>query len=474
MSNTLIYNASSAYGTGLCPQRKLFRVQNGEHAGRLLALFSKTPSVISYVVADPPYMNWSAPNDIITDAADYPVGGFIDDTDCVFVVYTKQTSGDLAVLKLTYGGGTWSVGTTYVIYNGDDNYFPTIYKDCYQTLYVTWSRYTGSAYTINAKISVNEGQTWGTGPSDPGTTLTAEASSAYSTLVYRPTCVHCIYTLGGTKLALRRRDINAATWESEETIYTGSGLYDDFGAAVAPDNRLAVTFSTATDLYYREHDGVSWSGLYTVDSNPALAPCIRFVGSTPYVMYGRTIGTDQNRWFSAHLEESGFSTPEGILAGYEPFARVYCYDASSGAPSYGRTTQAADTTPADVFHPDSGRLLDAVGDGIFLGMDDRFCRVSVVLSTVGAGGAVAWSYWNGTSWETFTPASGTYHFDSTPAGVRLWDDLKSAPADWQKTTINTHFKYWVRAMVTGAYTTGPIGSQITAASNLDDAVSGVD
>lgn len=471
MSNTLICNATSAYGTGLPTQRKLFRVQNGEHAGRLFALFSRTSSVISYAVADPPYTSWSDPVDIITDAADYPTGGLIDATDCIFVVYTKETSGDLAVVKLTYGGGAWSVGTTYTVYNGDDNYFPTIYKDPDQTLYVTWSRHTGSAYTINVKTSVDEGQTWGTGPSDPGTALTASGASAYSVLLFRSDYVYCIYTLDGTKLAMRRKDIYGATWESEEIIYTGYGLYDDFCAAVAPDNRLAVAFSTTNSLYYKEHDGTSWSGLYTVDSDPGLAPCIRFVGSAPYVIFGREIGTKQNRWLAARREGAEFSAPEGVLAGYEPFDRVYCYDASSGAPSYERTTQAADATAADVLHPDSGRLLDAVGDGIYLGMENRFCSVSVVLSTVGTGGAVAWSYWNGTSWVTIAPASGAYHFDSTPACVRLWDDLKSTPADWQKTTINTRFKYWVRAMVTGAYTTGPIGSQITATVNLDDAVS---
>lgn len=468
MSNTLISTANSAFGAGLPTQRKLFRVQGGPHAGRLFALFSRTPSAIAYAVADPPYTNWSAPVDIITDAADYPASGCIDGNDCIFVVYTKQTSYDLAVVKLTYSGGSWSVGTVYTIYNGHDNYYPTIYKDMYQTLYVAWSRYTGSAYTINAKISDNEGQTWNTGPSDPGWQLSAEGSAAYATLVYRPTYVYCVYTLGGTKLAQCRKDIYAAVWDPEETIYTGSGLYHDFSAAVSADNRLAVAFSTGTHLYYKEHDGASWGGLYTVEANPALSPQICFRGSTPHVIYGRAIGANQNRWFSASLGASGFSAPQGILAGYEPFIAVYCYDASAASPFYWRTTEAANSTAADVFHPDSGKLVDAVGDGLYLGMNDRFCRLAVVLSTIGAGGAISWSYWNGSTWETFTPGSGAYHFDSSPKTVVLWNDVQSTPADWQKTTINTRFLYWVRAAVIGAYSTRPVGSQITAAANLDD------
>lgn len=471
MSNTSIYEATSAYGTALPTQRKLFRVQSGEFAGRLLALFAKTPSTIAYAVADPPYTQWSTPVDIITDAADYPAGGFIDSTDCIFVAYTKQTSHDLAVVKLTYSAGSWSVGTTYTVYNGDDNYFPTIYKDSDQTLYITWSRYAGGQYTINAKLSVDEGQTWGTGLSDPGTALSAAGSSAYAVLIYRSYYVYCIYTLAGTKLAYRRRDINAATWEAEETIYTGSGLYDDFQAAVSADNRLGVAFSTDSDLCYKEHNGTTWSGLYTVASEAGLAPLVRFVGSTPYVFYGRTIGTNQQCWMFSRLEESDFSDPEKLLAGFALFDVMQCYDASSGAPTCDRTEQAADSAAADVYHPDSGKLMDAVGDGIYLGLDERFCRVSVLLSTVGAGGEVVWSYWNGTSWEPFTPASGPYHFDSSPACVRLWDDIQSAPANWQKLMKSTQFKFWVRAMVSQAFTTGPVGTQVTATANLDDAVS---
>ncbi|MFC1476003.1 hypothetical protein ACFLQW_03275 [Candidatus Zixiibacteriota bacterium] len=471
MSNTFIYEATSAYGTALPTQRKLFRVNNGEFAGRLFALFSRTPSTVSYAVADPPYTEWSTPIDIVTDAADYPVGGFIDSSDCLFMVYTKQTSHDLAVVKLTYSAGSWSVGTTHTIYNGDDNYFPTIYKDSDQTLYVTWSRYAGGQYTINVKLSVDEGQTWGAGPSDAGTTLSATGSSAYSALTYRSSYVYCIYALGGTKLAYRRKDINAGTWETEETIYTGSGLYDDFQVAVSTDNRLGVAFSTSGNLYYKEHNGTSWSGLYTVDNDPGLSPHVRFVGSTPYVFFGRTLGTNQKHWVYSRLEQGDFSDPEGLLAGFGSFDVMQCYDASSGAPTYDRTAQAADAVVADVYHPDSGKLMDVVGDGIYLGMENRFCRVAVILSTLGAGGSVAWSYWNGTSWVTFTPASGAYHFDSSPACVRLWDDIQSTPAGWQKLMKSTQFKFWVRAMVSAAFTAGPVGSQLTAMTDLADAVS---
>jgi hypothetical protein len=474
MINTTLCEATSANATALPTQSTLFRVAGGQFAGRLFALFSRTPTTISYAVADPPYLQWSSPVDIVTDAADFPVGGYIDGNNCIFVVYTKQTSHDLAVVKLTYGAGSWSVGTVYTVYNGDDNYFPTICKDSDQTLYVTWSRLSGGQYTVQAKLSVDEGQTWGTGPSDAGTALSAAGSSGYSVLLCRADYMYCLYTLGGTKLACRRKDINAGTWEPEEVIYTGLGLYDDFQAAVSSDNRLGVVFSTSASLYFKENDGSSWGGLFTVDGDPGLSPQVRYNGATPHVFYGQNSGTNQRLWVYSRREAAGFAASEELLPGFTPFDVLQCYDASSGAPTYDCTGQAADSAAGDVYHPDSGKLLDAAGDAVYFGMNDRFCRVSVVLANSGAGGAVEWSYWNGTAWVPFVPASGAYHFDSTPLCVRLWDDVQSTPADWQKLMKSTQFKFWVRAAVTDAFTSGPVGSQITAAANFDDVVSAVE
>jgi hypothetical protein len=46
--------------------------------------------------------------------------------------------------------------------------------------------------------------------------------------------------------------------------------------------------------------------------------------------------------------------------------------------------------------------------------------------------------------------------------VMLWEDLSSAPSDWQQCSVNSVSKFWVRILVTTGFTTAPVGTQITA------------
>ena len=82
---------------------------------------------------------WSTPVEIITDADDYPVAGWMDDDGNVFVAWTQQTTGNLMSVKLSYAAGAWSLNTEATVYSLDDNYFPALYKDRNGTLLITWS-----------------------------------------------------------------------------------------------------------------------------------------------------------------------------------------------------------------------------------------------------------------------------------------------------------------------------------------------
>jgi hypothetical protein len=101
-------------------------------------------------------------------------------------------------------------------------------------------------------------------------------------------------------------------------------------------------------------------------------------------------------------------------------------------------------------------------DAFFLGMNAKFNLVRIILSTAGIGGAVKWQYWNGGSWTDFVPQSGSYHLDFQTKMVILWQDLNSAPSDWQMCPVNGVSKFWIRILVTTAFATAPVGTQITA------------
>jgi len=106
------------------------------------------------------------------------------------------------------------------------------------------------------------------------------------------------------------------------------------------------------------------------------------------------------------------------------------------------------------------------GDGLFLGQSEKFTTAIITLSTIGAGGQVSWYYWDGYDWIAFTPASGIYSFDSSPATVRLFDDESQIPSDWQKCIVGNAAGYWVKVIVNSDFSTGPVGSQITGVQNI--------
>jgi len=90
----------------------------------------------------------------------------------------------------------------------------------------------------------------------------------------------------------------------------------------------------------------------------------------------------------------------------------------------------------------------------------------VILSDNGIGGTIAWYYWNGSDWENFVPGSGAYNFDASPSLIRLWDDYADMPPDWQSCVINGTSQFWIKTVVMSSFGTAPVGTQITAASNL--------
>ena len=99
-------------------------------------------------------------------------------------------------------------------------------------------------------------------------------------------------------------------------------------------------------------------------------------------------------------------------------------------------------------------------------MDEPFRFIRFDLSTAGSGGSVTYSYWNGSTWIAFTPADGVFALDQADKELRLWADYKSIPSDWQKKIIEGDLRFWIKVEVTGTFSTGAIGTQITAVSSL--------
>ncbi|MCK4223929.1 MAG: hypothetical protein KAX39_02035 [candidate division Zixibacteria bacterium] len=460
----LIDTISSFYATGIQPQAKIFKVSFGQYLDRVIIIYPKTPSQLVYVWSDPPYLSWSDPTDIATDSADYPPSAYMDSDGNIYVVYTQQISLNLLELKMSFSQGSWSLGTVNTVCNVGENYFPSITKDSLGRLWVSWTYYDSGTerYFVHAKNSQDDGATWGTGPSDPGTCLTNGTSSCYSQLLFQSPYIHCFYSDDSTLLAYRSHELQAAGWDSQQTIYSGSTIDDNFCADLSSDNKVGIVFPGTSSLLYKEYDGNNWSGVFTVDNNTPLSLAIKFLDNIPYVFFAKNIGTGQNQLFYSYKDGSSFVSPLSFEPGQKPFDKVFCYDDSAVTKYSDRTTQASDSTPADVFHPTSGGLVKDTDDAFYVGMDVKFNLTKIILSTAGIGGEVKWQYFNGESWSDFVPQSGSYHLDSQDKTVILWQDLNSVPLDWQRCPVNGVSEFWLRILVTTAFATTPVGTQITA------------
>lgn len=460
----LLDSSTALYPTGLVTQRKIFRVPSGVYAGRAAALYQKTAGTIALAFADPPFTNWSASQNVVTDSADLPFSAAMDKDGNIYVIYTQATTLALLMVKLSFANGVWTAGTVRQVLTADSNYYPVIIKDRTDRLWAVWTRFVtaDSKYYLQAKSSINDGVTWGSGSTDIGTTLTSGVTTpVYGQVELFNDRVYAVYTDGGVKLAARYFPITGSVWAAEEILASGTGFDSNFGVKGSADGKLGVAYAYSSGLFYRESDGTVWSGALQIDAAGS-APLLVFPNNKPTVLYLKNFGSSQNQLTLAQKGESGFGSTMPLFAEEAAFAKVFVYDASATTKFQDKTAEASSVTAGDVLHSTSGAMLKDVGDALYLGMEEAFYFFRVLSSVAGAGGVVSYAYWNGSEWTAFVPNSGNYNFTDGGAGVYLWSDKSQIPADWHRSSVNGAVKYWLKIEVATAFSTGPAGSQLSS------------
>lgn len=97
---------------------------------------------------------------------------------------------------------------------------------------------------------------------------------------------------------------------------------------------------------------------------------------------------------------------------------------------------------------------------MYIGYEEAFDQINLVLSTPGSGITRVWEYWNGSSWTTLTVTDGSSAF--TVSGRVSF----TPPADWERKVIHSsRSKYFVRCRITAA-ATNPVTSSIKGDSWL--------
>lgn len=95
-------------------------------------------------------------------------------------------------------------------------------------------------------------------------------------------------------------------------------------------------------------------------------------------------------------------------------------------------------------------LLGATTDRFYFGYDAKFPGIRVDLDVAGAGLALVWEYWNGSTWAALSGVAGAAS-GLTADGAVTW----TIPGSWAKTTVDSGASlYFVRARTT-THTTSP-------------------
>lgn len=459
-----IGQTTATLGISTAASKKLFTITSGEHSGRVLAIYMTAPNELVFSYADPPFKVWSTPTVVTGAAADLAFDAVMDSGGNVYVSYIENSSYSLAVQKLTFSSGQWSVGGVVGIYNGTGSFQPSITVDVNGRLWVCWAHLNTGTFDLRVKTSDDGGATWGSGPADPGETIKGDMAMCYPRIVVTSVKVFVVFTYDGNAIGAMSKTLGGTQWSSEFTIATGLALDDHFDAAVSGSGLLGVAFDDG-QLCYREFNGESWGSIAVLDESEAKYPQVWFTANVPLVTYIAELATGQHILKLTHRRSGTFSTPELLEQRANVLNSLVLYHNSSA--SYADlTAAAASAEEADVYHPSSGLLVKSAGDAVFLGMDWPFRFIRILLSTPGSAGGVGYRYFDGSGWAGFSPAGGDYPLDNADKSLLLWDDVYSIPVDWQKCIVNGVSRYWVKIEVISDYVTGPIGSRFSTAANI--------
>ncbi len=424
-------------------------------------MYASSASTISMAWADAPYNNFSTPADAITDSADMPFDAFMDSSGNIYIAYSISSTNGIGFCKLTFAGGIWSAGLPVVVYNADDNAYPSIATQSDGTLWIAWSRLSGGNYYISAQSSVDDGGSWGSLH-----TLTGGDSSAYPRIIEAGGEFYIFYSEGGAQIAYRKYNIPADPWTTEVVLASASGYDLNLSVVASTDGRVALCYKGTGGLFFREYAGSSWSVEVVIDTNTICQPNAVYRGGALYLLYCVDMGDSMILPYYSKRTNNIFSTP-AILNDYRDFLDKLLLFSSAAGTYEDLTTEAESAATADIKHATSSALLSAAGDALYMGGDDPFNQLRFILSSTGSGGMVVWKYWDGQSWKTFTPSSGAWHFSSASHDLLMWDDLDSIPSDWQKLDLSGANKYWIMAAVSSGFAGLPIGSRISTIANTN-------
>jgi len=444
--------------------KKLLKVKSGAYAGRMIAIFKTSTNEIKYCFSNSPYETWNTMTTIASDSMTTIVDAVMNENGDVYLVYCEVTTNYLVSIKLSITDAGWDIGSKVYVYNDGITNTPSITLDSSGNLYVSFSQLNGSSFDVHVKTSTDDALTWGTSSTDGGEIIASSLSMTIPKIMTSDNDLFIVYVTDWNAIKERSRSLSGTTWTTEYTIIASSNIDTNFDATVLPGGFIGVVYDD-TQLNYREFDGSNWSPITTLDTSEGFFPQLTIINNVPVILYLSEFATGEFQLMQTNRQTGSFSSSVVMENRAAAFESLILYSQSSS--SYeDKTTKASNSIAGDLFHSLSTSIASVVNDKIYCGSDLKFRFIRMLLSTVGIGGTVSYSYYDGANWKSFIPSGGAFNLDSSDKELLLWDDFDSAPIDWQKNSVNGVSRFWIKIEVTADFSTAPIGSECTSISNL--------
>ncbi len=493
LSDVVSYSSTPA-GTAVSTQRHIVKTSDGTlHTFVQAAGYSacKTTIGLVWLYSTDAGKTWSCGGQLSGNYSIlYYASATVDSSDNIYVVYSVATTGGNAAYDVFYRkltketGSNWTLGAEQTVLNSTSattGYsYANIEADGAGRLWLAARYFDGTNYQISVYYSsdMSDAPTWTVSQAaldTPGT----NGAQHFMTVVKFAGKIGIIYNAqSGTQNWRYRNDADGPTTWSAESVVANINLQSaSFSTVGDTSGNIYHVMNFNQYIYFTYWNGASWSSLATV-SNIAAGSAFTSVltyGGNVWVVYGETTGLNGNLTGSRKLvykkgvspfATANFDTNSTQLISYHnTFDKYWSYVSSSYVDD---TADALDADSANTASSGVGndvQMVSNVGDVAYFGKTYKFDTVAWALSTYGVGGQIAWEYWNGTSWVAIN------HFVSVYYPSFLYNGfINFTPnSDWATTKVNGEATayYYVRARVVTAFTTAPVGYQLSAIPQIN-------
>jgi hypothetical protein len=320
---TIVATSTSARATGLSINRHIVRTSNGT-----LVLFYQSGGGIQYKTSTDDGVTWSDPVTVTPGTrAEFAV--WIDTADNIYIVYYHNgTNAYIFFRKLTYSGGSWSIGAERVVESGGiQRRYPSLVREDTGRIWVTYRYRRGffTSYSIRVKYSDDEGQTW-----SASTQLATTNRYGSSTLIIYGGFPAVFFEVNDN--SLQWRTWNGSDWSPAATIVSGDD-YDDYNwgsLTVTSDNRIHLVYSKYGGGYIRHtaYDGSSWSAPLSLSSDKGdRYPNLTTDGTNLWAIWSQYVGSNQYKLVYKKYDGTAWDTNPTVLtpSSERPFDQAWTY-----------------------------------------------------------------------------------------------------------------------------------------------------